>query len=128
MRDTLKAVEGRRVRVRATFERFGSKRGWQGREIKTVLLVKLTDVHGHALCDHLWFNLTQGFEALKLQPGDEVEFEGRVAGYWKGYRGQRDDEDLPPVSRDFKLSHPNHFRKLGEPGALETLPLFAMGD
>jgi hypothetical protein len=114
MREQLAQCEGRRVTVRATFSRFGKKNGWQGREIKTVLLTDLTDIHGRALCDHLWFTFNKQFEALDLQPGDRLELDGRSAAYVKGYQGRRGewDGDLPEVSTDFKLRHPTRVRKL----------------
>lgn len=128
MREKLQALEGVRVTVRATFARFGTKRGWQGREVKTVLLTNLTDVHGHPVCDHLWFACTKGFEALNLQPGDRLELDGRSKPYVKGYQGMR-DEEWSETETDFKLSHPTNIRRVIESKAakdgLGDLPLFA---
>ena len=58
--------------------------------------------------------ITQGFEELCLKPGDVVEFDARVTPYLKGYKGNREDEDLPPVERDYRLSYPTKFEKVGE--------------
>lgn len=111
MRERLAQLEEKRITIRGTFERFGKKRGWQGREKQTVLLVNITDRAGNVLCDHLWFNLTKAIQTLDLQPGDFVQCDVRVTQYIKGYQGDREDVESWP-SRDYKLSHPTHVVKL----------------
>ena len=113
MRHALQALEEVRATFTGTFERFGSKRGWQGREDKTVLLRGIVDTAGNAVCDHLWFNHTVAFARLRLQPGDVVTFDARVKEYVKGYFGRR-DEVYRPVEVDYKLSHPTRVRKVQE--------------
>ena len=66
---------------------------------------------GKMVTDHLWFNLTKGFEALQLLEGDIVGFDARVTRYLKGYRGRREDE-LRPVGVDYRLSFPTKVEKL----------------
>lgn len=66
---------------------------------------------GEQICDHLWFNLTKGFSVLDLNPGDQVQFDARVAKYEKGYKGWRTDVYVP-VQTDYKLSFPTKMRKL----------------
>lgn len=49
------------------------------------------------------------------------------ADYVKGYRGRRDIDDAPPVSRDWKLARPTKVTVLPRDGAVvatERLPLF----
>jgi hypothetical protein len=109
-RHKLEKVEGERKRFRATFERYGSKPAFRGPAQRTVLLKDVTDVATGAIAtDHLWFNLTKGFEAVNPIHGDVIEFDARVKGYSKGYRGHREDVYNPP-SWDYKLSHPTRIR------------------
>ncbi len=69
------------------------------------LLLDVTDARGNEMCDHLWLNLTKQIEALRLRPGDRIEFDARVRPYVKGYYDNR--------RRDYRLSHPTNFMKLG---------------
>jgi hypothetical protein len=107
MREALKDIDGIRKRFSGTFVRFGKKRGWKGIEIKTLLFENIT-TEGNVVCDHIWFTITKEFERLDLQEGDRVSFEARVKHYWKGYKGRREDDDLPPITKDYKLSHPKN--------------------
>lgn len=111
MRKGLATREGERARVRGTFERFGTKRGWQGSTLQTVLLKDIDDATWTRICNHLWFNLTRAFAALQLQPGDVVQFDARVKEYVKGYCGRR-DEVWKPAEVDDKLSHPPKVMKV----------------
>jgi hypothetical protein len=98
----LAAHNQERATYRATFDRYGVKT-WHGKSATTVLLLNITDADGNAVCDHLWMNLTRGFETLDLRPGDTVEFDGRVTAYTKGRYHNR---------TDYKLSRPTRIRKL----------------
>jgi hypothetical protein len=121
MRETLAARDGQRAAFTGTFERLGRKSGWKGRTETTVLLKDIRDAAGSPVCDHLWFNLTKEFAALGLSPGDRVQFQARVRPYVKGYKGWREDDDLSPLERDYKLSHPTKIVKLGEADAQMAL-------
>lgn len=113
MREQLARLGGLRRQFTGTFKRYGTKTGWQGRIEQTVLLVNIKkDGRGVTVADHLWFNNTKGFGALALEPGDVVRFTARVTTYEKGYKGFRDDENLPPVERDYRLSYPTKFKKV----------------
>lgn len=84
MRKELKIIGSRDRHVfTATFIRFGFRDGYKG-PVKTILLqdVLLDD---KIVTDHLWFDLTKGFESADLLPGDVVEFCARVSIYEKGY-------------------------------------------
>lgn len=120
MRKELKNIDGVRMRFTATFERYGSKAAFKGAPIKTLLFVDIRDKYGKEYCDHIWFTTNKQFEQLNLETGDKISFDARVKEYYKGYKGYRDDIDLPPVSKDYKLSHPNNIVK-HEPNKTGTL-------
>jgi len=107
MRKALKELGDYRGTFTGVFARYGSKHGWRGAVVRTLLF---TDVRhkGHRVCDHLWMNETRGFSSLSnLQPGDEVQFDARIARYYKGYLGDRDYLDpFDALELDFKLSRP----------------------
>jgi hypothetical protein len=104
VRERLQQIEGARARFRGTFERFGERTS--GGYVKRMALLKnVTDARGEEMCDHIWLNLTLRVAALDLKPGDQIEFAARVRPYVKGYYDNR--------RRDYRLSHPNNFTKLG---------------
>ena len=111
MREKLAVKNNERLKFTGTFERYGSKKGWGGKMLKTILLKDLLDSDGGPACDHLWFSLTKAFAALGLQPGDRVEFFARVKRYTKGYYGYREDV-YKPIETDYKLSHPTKVKKI----------------
>ena len=109
MREKLKEIgEESRHTFTATFERFGKKRAFKGPDLITVLLIDVV-YEGKIVADHVWLNLTKGFEKCDLKPGDVVQFDGRVAEYEKGYFGPRHDDDIysnHPPADDFEISYP----------------------
>lgn len=105
MREKLAERDGERDAFSGAFARYGVKPGWRSATEPTVLLTDIRDGHGNEVCDHLWFNLTEGFAGLVAQPGDVIAFHARVAAYEKGYRGG--DDDL--TEWDYKLSYPTRF-------------------
>ncbi|HEX2869362.1 MAG TPA: hypothetical protein VHO03_20125 [Ignavibacteriales bacterium] len=114
MRDRLRAIDGERQTFIAEFVRFGVKQGYKGKE-ETVLLKKIHDSSGNFITDHLWFNLTAGFEKLNLKEGERIQFDARVRSYTKGYKGRLAKILNPSKSiekKDFKLSHPTRILKL----------------
>lgn len=64
--------------------------------------------------DHLWFDLTKGFESADLLPGDVVEFCARVSIYEKGYKGYRNDVFDRPIEKDYRLLRPTKIKKIGK--------------
>jgi hypothetical protein len=125
MRQELKAREGKRGRFSGTVARFGQKPAYKGPPIVTMLLRDVRDEQGTQVTDHLWFTVRKQLKELNAQPGDKIEFEARVRPYRKGYRGRREDEDLPSPSFDYGLSHGTRFKKVGSmPAELVGLPLF----
>ena len=121
MRKELEKI-GRKYRhvFTAEFVRFGSKRGYEGRKVRTILLkdVKCGD---SIVTDHIWFTMGKQFEDLQLASGDRIEFFARVAPYIKGYRGYREDVWDKPVEQDWRLSFPTKIRKLSKNEVQETL-------
>jgi hypothetical protein len=111
MRNKLEKLEDVRGTFTGIFTRMGKKTSF-GYPKTTVLLTDIKDSEGRRITDHLWFNLTKGFEALCLKPMDRVQFDARVKPYLKGYRGYRDDVYDSPVELDYKLSHPTKLQKL----------------
>lgn len=102
-RKELKLRAGQRFRCRATVDRFGTKRGWNG-HVPTVLLKNVRDARtGALLTDHLWF--ATGRWSANLRFGDEFEFDARVSDYVKGYQGRREVPEAP-VTRDWRLERP----------------------
>ena len=85
------------------FERLGSKNGWFGQ--RTVLLKDIKNKEGEVITDHLWFNLTKGFQKLHMREGDIIQFDARVKAYVKGYN--KIDRKI-----DYKLSYPTKLKKL----------------
>ena len=111
MRKELKIIGSRERHVlTATFIRFGFRDGYKG-PVKTILLqdVLLDD---KIVTDHLWFDLTKGFESADLLPGDVVEFCARVSIYEKGYKGYRNDVFDRPIEKDYRLSRPTKIKKI----------------
>ena len=107
MREQLKKIEGARKTFYAVFERNGTKSGWQGKQLPTILLKNVKTLSGKEVTDHIWFNLTKGFEMLQLKEGDEIKFDARVKEYIKGYMGDREEVIWErPVQKDYKLSNP----------------------
>jgi len=106
MRKALKQLNGERGRFQGVFVRLGTKNGWKGRTLTTVLLKDIKDANGKLVSDHLWFNLTKEFDNLTLKENTRIAFDARVKCYYKGYQGYREDVYDKPVELDFKLSHP----------------------
>lgn len=91
-RKELGKYEGQRIRIRATFERFGTKSGFKGPE-KTILLKDIQKIDEDVLlADHLWFTCGKTFDRLNLHTGDTITFNARVSKYEKGYQGRRAEE------------------------------------
>jgi hypothetical protein len=108
MRRRLAVREGIRGTFTATFERFGSKNGYKGGTVPTLLFHNVHDHAGTHVCDHLWFTWGQAWRRLAPRPGDRVRFDARVKLYTKGH-GQAGN-----VSIDYKLCFPT---KLGIVGS-----------
>lgn len=117
MRTKLKQLgDDKRYTFIATFERYGEKHSF-GHSKETILLkdVKLIDTED-VLTDHIWLTVgKQLYELGNLVNGDIVQFNARVAPYWKknfycpeefGYRDNFDYE------LDYRLDRANKFSVL----------------
>jgi len=117
LREELAKIHGVRREFQGIFDRYGTKSGWKGQPVRTVLLLDVEDCLTHKIVtDHLWFNETKGFAANQLQQGDVVRFNARVTRYTKGYMGTRDEDfdDRPPVELDYRLSFPTKLMALSQ--------------
>lgn len=111
MRKNLAKMNGERRRFIGTFKRYGTKSGWNGTPINTVLLTNILDSYGVEVADHLWFTMTIGFGNLgELKEGDKIGFDARVKEYEKGYVNDRECIDDRKI--DYRLSHPTKIRRI----------------
>lgn len=109
MRTGLKKELGNRKKFRGFFVRTGRKAGFNGYSQETILLKDIIDLENGALVtDHLWLNLTKGFEAAGIREGVTLEFEARIKEYTKGYVNKQ--YKIDQQKKDYKLSHPTKFR------------------
>jgi hypothetical protein len=97
---------------RAIVERFGTKYGFKGNSVPTVLLKNLCDAAtGETLTGHLWFTCSRWCAGLRI--GDRIEFDARVGEYTKGYQGRRKDICVP-LRQDYRLERPTKVLVLGQ--------------
>ena len=88
-----------------TFVQLGIKKNRIGHKLRTLLLEHITDSRNNYLATHVWFSYTREFKALKLEPGDRVEFVSKVVEYLKGYRGGYYGKKNY-LANDFAFDHP----------------------
>lgn len=100
MREKLRQYYGQRINITATVSRFGSRKGYKGRTLKTLLLIDVTH-NGEIVTDHLW--MTSGKWSRHLAEGDTFTFRARVQQYLKGYSW---DDEYNPKTIDFRLVRP----------------------
>lgn len=114
MRVELSKIDNIRDTFRGEFVRFGTKNGWKGVTVPTILLKNvILESDGRLMTDHLWFNATKGFLSIELQKGDLIRFDARVTRYKKGYRGYNLEKNCrSPISYDYKLSRPTKIEKV----------------
>lgn len=113
MRKQLANINGDRKTFEGVFVRFGTKNAYKGYPIPTLLLKDIKDASkGIIVADHLWFTVGKRLSKIQFQEGDIIRFDARVTPYIKGYRGGRDDYDLPPIEQDFRLSFPTKITKV----------------
>ncbi len=110
-RPELAKINGKRERFTGTVDSLGTKRGWQGRTLETVMLKDIKDASGKIVADHLWFNLTQGLRQAGCIVGVTLQFDARVEGYESGYFGHREDV-YKPGGLSHKLSRPTKIVKI----------------
>jgi hypothetical protein len=114
MRKELKKIDEERDPFTGIFKKYGLKSGYKGSSSETILLVGIRNREGLLVADHLWFNLTKGFEKLgNLKEGDPIGFEARVKKYKKGFINRR--AGIDQSSFDYKLSHPTKISRTKSP-------------
>ncbi len=115
MRNQLAVINGSRARFEGIFVRFGTKKGYKGYPIQTILLKDIKSLTtGNIVTGHLWFTQGKRLEKLNLKENDIVRFDARVTPYEKGYKGYRDDDygDFKPIELDYRLSFPTNVVKM----------------
>ena len=110
MRTKLQQIEDERNTFMGVFNRFGEKNGYKS-ILRTVLLKDIKNKDGEIVTNHLWFNLTKGFNKLDMKQGDIIQFNARVKEYEKGYKGYREDV-YKPLEINYRLSHPTKLSKI----------------
>lgn len=111
MRKQLQIIEGKKLRFRATVDRFGYRPDDRGLIITTVCLDHITYAGSEReVTDHIWFDVTRTIASLNLKPGDVVEFDAKAEAYLKGYRHIK--RGIDDRTRDYKLSSPSGFKKV----------------
>lgn len=114
MRADLAPHLGSRRSFTAQFVRYGRRRGYQGRELITLLFHDIR-TGGATVTGHLWFTMCQAWRQLALVPnmGTRVQFTATVSTYEKGYRGHRDDDygDHSAIETDYCLKRPGNICK-----------------
>lgn len=111
----LKPYDGQRVRVQATFQRFGTKGGFEGRTAQTLLLknIQFLDSSQRVLST-LWLNAGKRWIDLGLQPGDQVAFDVKIDILGLSHREYRANVETN-VRTDLKLSNPTKIELLHRP-------------
>lgn len=105
MREKLqKLTDQARHTFTATIGRFGTKTGYKGYSIPTILM-KDVKLNGEQVTDHLWFTIGKKLESLHLSENDIVRFDARVGSYRKGYWGEWE--------KDCCLKYPTAIEKIG---------------
>jgi hypothetical protein len=111
MRNQLAIINGSRSRFEGIFVRFGTKKGYKGYPVTTVLLKDIKSLTTEQIMtDHIWFTCGKRLESLNLRENDTVRFDARVTPYEKGYKGHKDDDygDFHPIELDYRLSFPTN--------------------
>ncbi len=112
MREKLKLRNGKRMRFKGTFDRYGLKPAYRGLPLETVCLKEIQDMQGEEVTDHLWFNHTKGFKVLGLLcPGDRIAFDARVGAYTKRARVE-EEEEWGGRQVDYHLTRPTKLKVL----------------
>lgn len=105
MRPELEKYNETRTTFTAVFVRYGLKSSYRGYPKKTLLFRDIKSIDGKIKTDHVWFTITQGFEALgEIAPDTVIKFDARVKPYTKGYVNYR--ELIDERTTDYRLSHP----------------------
>jgi hypothetical protein len=107
LRLELQKIRGLRRRFQGKVGRFGTKTGYNGQPLSTLLLLEIIEVENRKLItDHVWFTLGRQFEQLNLKEGDVVRFDARVTSYEKRCKSEWDGDEEFAFETDYRLSNP----------------------
>ncbi len=81
MRDALAPYLGQRITVSAPVKRFGTRPGWNGSKLPTLLVGPVLAADGSEITDHLWLHVGQRIALADPQLGDTLILTGRVRPY-----------------------------------------------
>jgi hypothetical protein len=79
---------------------------------KKFLLKSIKDKSSQIVADFQWFHMVTGFYKADLQPGDIVEFSGKVIKNVTGRKKLWDGSDGFGLKGDFKIIFPAKIKKL----------------
>ncbi|MGH2410204.1 MAG: hypothetical protein ACRDGS_07555 [Chloroflexota bacterium] len=105
MREALQPYLGQRIRVTAPVQRLGTRIGWTGIKLPTLLVSPVLDVDGATLADHVWLHVGRRIAAVAPQPGDVLTLTGRVRPYTRR-RKQYKGAEPPRFEHDLGLAYP----------------------
>lgn len=113
MREELKKKlkANKREPFKATFERFGKRKGYKY-PLKTICLNDIVDRRTLLVTDHLWMDCGKTFDSLKLIEGDKIQFDARPKVYEKGYEGVNDYGEECFTTIDYGLCYPSKAKKI----------------
>lgn len=83
MRDALQPYIGQRITVTGRVQRFGTRPGWNGSKLPTLLVGPVLDAQGVEITDHLWIRIGQRIALADPQPGNVLTLSGTVRAYTK---------------------------------------------
>jgi hypothetical protein len=86
MREALQPYLGQRITVTAPVQRMGTRIGWTGVKLPTLLVGPVLNADGTELADHLWLHVGRRLAAVAPQPGDTLTLTGRVKPYTRRRR------------------------------------------
>lgn len=99
------------------FERVGYKKSYKYCQPTLLLTNIVLKETGELITDHLWLNYTKGFWNLgELLTGDQIQFNGRVTRYFKGYFGTS-------KTANYKIERPTQIKMANRvAGSRQLLP------
>jgi hypothetical protein len=104
MRDALAPFIGQRITVTGRVQRFGTRPGWNGSKLPTLLVGPVLDAQGTEITDHLWIHIGQRIALADPQPGDYFTWTGTVRLYTRRRKPVGPGPAL--TERDLGLAYP----------------------
>ena len=104
MREALQPYLGQRITVTGRVQRFGTRPGWNGSKLPTLLVGPVLDAQGAEITDHLWIQIGQRIALADPQPGDLFTWTGTVRPYTRRRKPIGPGPAL--TERDLGLAYP----------------------